>query len=202
MDEGHCGLPVEEVVGLGAKLLEVSPELIEAALALELETGDVVAGTVAGRECVFLGGLYHAEQAIAERLKALASGSVPWPAIEVEKAIPWVEARTGLALAESQREAVRLALGSKVLVITGGPGVGKTTLVNSVLKVLRPSASASRCAPPPGAPPSGCRRARAWRPGPFTACWRSILPAGAIAGLRRCRSTAICWWWTRPAWWT
>jgi exodeoxyribonuclease V alpha subunit len=47
-----------------------------------------------------------------------------------------VEHRTGLQLAASQREAVRIALSSKVLVITGGPGVGKTTLVNSILKVL------------------------------------------------------------------
>ena len=50
--------------------------------------------------------------------------------------IPWVENRTGLQLAASQREAVRIALSSKVLVITGGPGVGKTTLVNSILKIL------------------------------------------------------------------
>jgi exodeoxyribonuclease V alpha subunit len=50
--------------------------------------------------------------------------------------VPWVETRTGLTLAESQLAAVRLALRSKVLVITGGPGVGKTTLVNSILRIL------------------------------------------------------------------
>jgi exodeoxyribonuclease V alpha subunit len=54
----------------------------------------------------------------------------------VVKAIPWVERRTGLQLATRQREAVRIALASKVLVITGGPGVGKTALVNSILKIL------------------------------------------------------------------
>jgi len=72
---------------------------------------------------------------IAERLKALAIGRPPWPTIDADKAIPWVERRTKLALADGQREAVRVALGSKVLVITGGPGVGKTTLVNSILKI-------------------------------------------------------------------
>ncbi len=56
--------------------------------------------------------------------------------IDADKAIPWVEAKTGLTLAESQQAAVRLALGAKVLVITGGPGVGKTTLVNSILKIV------------------------------------------------------------------
>src|ERR1700726_1607802 len=62
--------------------------------------------------------------------------------------IPWVERRTGLQLAASQREAVRVALASKVLVITGGPGVGKTTLVNSILKILLAKTIAiSLCAP-------------------------------------------------------
>src|SRR4051794_32009457 len=134
--EGHCGLPMEELTTLAGKLLEVSAELIETALALELAAGDVVADSLEGRRCVFLAGLYRAEQVIAERLRSLAQGTPPWPPIDSEKAIPWVEGRTGLALAESQKEALRLALRSKVLVITGGPGVGKTTLVNSVLKVI------------------------------------------------------------------
>ena len=109
---------------------------MDEALALELREGAVVGDTVDGRECVFLAGLHRAERGIAERLRHLAQGSLPWPAIDPEKAIPWVEQRTGLSLAPSQREALGLALRSKVLVITGGPGVGKTTLVNSILKVL------------------------------------------------------------------
>ena len=134
--EGHCGLPVEELTTLAGKLLEVGAGLIEAALLLELDAGEVVADTLDGRRCVFLAGLYRAEQAIAERLRSLAQGMPPWPGIDPAKAIPWVEGKTGLALAASQKEALRLALVSKVLVITGGPGVGKTTLVNSVLKVI------------------------------------------------------------------
>ena len=69
-------------------------------------------------------------------MRVLASAGRAWPPIDAAKAIPWVERRTGLQLATSQREAVRIALSSKVLVITGGPGVGKTTLVNSILKIL------------------------------------------------------------------
>jgi hypothetical protein len=56
--------------------------------------------------------------------------------IDAEKAIPWVERRKKLPLAESQKEAVRVALVSRVRVITGGTGVGKTTIVNSILKIL------------------------------------------------------------------
>jgi hypothetical protein len=57
----------------------------------------------------------------------LANGTLPWPWIDPDKALPWVEGRIGLDLAESQVAAIRLALMSKVLVMTGGPGVGKTT---------------------------------------------------------------------------
>jgi len=110
--------------------------------------GAVIADDLEGRRCVFLAGLYRTEREIAERLKALAIGRPPWSAIDADKAIPWVEQRTRLALADSQREAIRGALVSKVLVITGGPGVGKTTLVNSVLKILLAKTTAiALCAP-------------------------------------------------------
>jgi exodeoxyribonuclease V alpha subunit len=148
MDDGHCGLPIEELVPLAETLLEVPASLVEAALAEEIAAGAVVAEEVEGRRCVFLAALYQAERDIGERLKALAEGTPPWPAIDADKAIPWVEQRTGLALADSQKEAIRVALGAKVLVITGGPGVGKTTLVNSLLKILRAkSVEVGLCAP-------------------------------------------------------
>ena len=136
MGEGHCGLPVTELKMLAAKLLEVEAGLIETALALELEERTVVADTVGDIDCIFLGGLYHAEKAIAERFKTLLGGQLPWAAIDAGKALPWIEGRTGLTLASSQKDAVSLALRSKVTVITGGPGVGKTTIVNSILRIL------------------------------------------------------------------
>src|SRR3954453_21796468 len=132
MDEGHCGLPTDELRTLAAELLEVPAEAVDEALALDLEAGDVIADEVDGRACVFLAGLHRAERGIAERLRRLADGPPPWPPIDADKALPWGEQKTGLALAESQQAAVRLALASKVLVVTGGPGVGKTTLVNSI----------------------------------------------------------------------
>jgi exodeoxyribonuclease V alpha subunit len=84
-------------------------------------------------ECVFLAGLHRAERAIAERLLPLNRSELPWPWIDPGKAIPWIEQRIGLTLAVSQKAAVATALGSKVLVITGGPGVGKTTIVTHSL---------------------------------------------------------------------
>ena len=136
MDDGHCGLPTGELVPLAVELLEISKELVQTALDLELSEGTVIAASVGETPCVFLGGLYRAEQVIAERLMTLACGKLPWQFVDADKALPWVEQKTGLSLAESQVAAIRLALVSKVLVITGGPGVGKTTIVNSILRIL------------------------------------------------------------------
>ena len=136
MDEGHCGLPEEELGPLAAGLLEVPDDLIRSALDLELSDGAVVTDTVEDTPCIFLGGLYRAERAIAGRLLEIASGKFPWPVIEPDKALPWAERKTGLVLAPGQADAVRAALSSKVSVITGGPGVGKTTIVNTVLSIL------------------------------------------------------------------
>jgi len=136
MGQGHCGLPVAELKDLAEKLLEVDRALITTALELEVAGGIVIADTVDERECIFLGSLYHAEKKIAERLKTLLTGALPWPAINPDKALPWIEKRTGLTLAPSQREAIALALRSKMTVITGGPGVGKTTIVNAILRIL------------------------------------------------------------------
>ncbi|ABQ28888.1 ATP-dependent RecD-like DNA helicase [Acidiphilium cryptum] len=136
MDDGHCGLPAGELVSLAETLLEVPAPLIGTALDLELAEGTVIADQVAGTDCVFLAGLYRAEQGIAERLRIIASGATSWPSIDADKAIGWVESHLGMNLAASQSEAVRLALTAKLLVITGGPGVGKTTIVRAILRIL------------------------------------------------------------------
>ncbi len=136
MDKGHCGLPVEELAPLAVELLDVPKELIQTALELELSEGTVIADMVADTRCVFLAGLHRSEQAIAERLQTLTSGKLPWAWIDPDKALPRIEQKTGLSLAPSQKDAIRMALMAKVLVITGGPGVGKTTIVNSILRIL------------------------------------------------------------------
>ncbi len=136
MDDGHCGLPTADLVPLAEKLLEVGPDLIRTALDLELAGGAVIADSLGETDCIFLASLYRSEQAIAQKLLALSRAKLPWAAIDADKAVPWVEKRVGIELAPTQVEAVRLALSSKVLVLTGGPGVGKTTIVNTILRIL------------------------------------------------------------------
>jgi len=136
MDGGHCGLPTDELVPLAEKLLEVPQPLIQTALELEFQAGTVIADRLGETPCLFLAGLHRAERTIADRLTRLASGTLPWSWIDPDKALPWVEKHIGLTLAESQIAAIRLALTSKMLVMTGGPGVGKTTIVKAILRIL------------------------------------------------------------------
>jgi exodeoxyribonuclease V alpha subunit len=136
MGNGHCGLPRADLIGLAGKLLEVPTDLIDSALREELADETVTADTVGDADCIFLTGLYRAERSIAEHLKRVQRGALPWPVIDADKALPWIEQKTGLILARSQAEAIRTALQSKTMVITGGPGVGKTTIVNSILRIL------------------------------------------------------------------
>ncbi|MEA5414380.1 SF1B family DNA helicase RecD2 [Synechococcus sp. BA-132 BA5] len=152
--DGHCGLPSAELLKLAGELLAVErpsgpldetgassrvplePGLIQSALDLELAEGSVIADVLAAEPAIFLSNLHRDERRIAAALQALAAGRPPWGAIDSAKAIPWVEQRLGLELAASQKLAVEQALAAKVLVITGGPGVGKTTLINAILRIL------------------------------------------------------------------
>ena len=92
-DEGHCGLEGEQLLTMAAKLLEVPAAIIEGALELELQDGEVVGDTVDEMPCIFLAGLHRAECAIAGRLRTFASGSLSWPAIDADKVIPSSRAR-------------------------------------------------------------------------------------------------------------
>jgi hypothetical protein len=143
MDDGHCGLPRDELLPLAEGLLEVPVELVRTALDLELADGTVVADTVEETACVFLAGLHRAERNIADRLLGLSGGSLPWPWIDPDKALPWVAERLTLTFADSQTDAIRQALACKALVITGGPGVGKTTIVKAKRRSRKPQWRAS-----------------------------------------------------------
>jgi len=135
--EGHCALPLEKLKAAAVKLLGVPVETIEEALSQMLTSGSLLLEEIDGEPLVFLPHLRRAEDGIATRIKRLAAAGGTYPRIEFEKAVAWCEEKTGKTLAPSQREALKTVLTSRAAIITGGPGVGKTTLVNSILLILR-----------------------------------------------------------------
>ena len=131
--QGHCALPHGELIERAAALLAVAAAEVEAALSAEVAAGSLVEDTVDGTRCAFLPAIHQAEQEVAERLRALACGQPPWSIASLEARLARVERQLALRLAPGQRAALAAALSSKLLVITGGPGTGKTTLVEAIL---------------------------------------------------------------------
>ena len=86
-------------------------------------------------KAVFLAKYYLAENRIAERMTRLSSATKSIRPIDTDKAIEWVQGRLTFMLAEKQIHAIRCGLDNKVMIITGGPGTGKTTIINAILKI-------------------------------------------------------------------
>jgi exodeoxyribonuclease V alpha subunit len=143
-NEGHVGFPEAGLIQRTAELTRIDPGIIADAANQELAEGELVRERVDAEEWIYLKPLYLAETGAARALRNLRDGRHPLPAINTESALGWVEGKMNLQLAASQREAIRQAASQKVLVITGGPGVGKTTIVRGILEIF--AAKDMRCA--------------------------------------------------------
>jgi exodeoxyribonuclease V alpha subunit len=133
--DGHCWLPREEVDLRAAALLEVSAEALEPAIT-ELRREKEI---FAEEERIYLAPFFYAENGTARRLRMLLKAPSHLPTVpesEWQAAFETLARERGIHLAERQQEAVRLAYISKVMVLTGGPGVGKTTTLRALLDVL------------------------------------------------------------------
>lgn len=143
-DEGHVYYPYEPLVEKCREMLEIDREVIVKAIAAAALDKQIVvedlnhdlANYEENNKAVYLAGYHIAEKALAARLKTLIGSTQAIRKIDSEKAIQWVQEKLSIALAEKQIEAVRQAAGNKVMVITGGPGTGKTTIVNAILKIF------------------------------------------------------------------
>jgi exodeoxyribonuclease V alpha subunit len=123
-------------VEAAVKLLEIPTAPVDDALARLLSRRELVEEAIGDETLIFLPALRRAEEGIAAKISALAAGVAEYPPIDAGKAIEWCESKTGKQLAKTQQAALRQALSQRVLIVTGGPGVGKTTLLNSILKIL------------------------------------------------------------------
>ena len=145
-EQGHCAALPEKLVDRAMKLLEIPADLIRQAI----EREQAAENLILDRDLLYLTPLHRAEVGCAAQLQRLLRGPPPWGVIAADQALPWVEAQTRLTLSASQRAAVATLLRHKVTLITGGPGVGKTTLVNSLLRIVQAKRVAVRLAAPTG----------------------------------------------------
>ena len=135
--QGHVGYPEPGVVEETTKLVQIDRKIVEEAIQFGVEAKAVVRESVDGEPWLYLTALHRAEVGLAQSVHRIASATPhPLPQIDVEKAIVWVEGKLGIALATGQQEAIRQACQQKMMVVTGGPGVGKTTLVRSILEIF------------------------------------------------------------------
>ena len=143
-DEGHVYFPYEPLILKSGEILGVGRDIIVQALGIlavdqkiviENLTGDL--DTFKGNDsAVFLTRFHVCETGVARRLRILANTPKSIRDIDSNKAVEWVQRQLSITLAEKQIKAIGWAIENKVMVITGGPGTGKTTIINAVLKIF------------------------------------------------------------------
>ena len=144
---GHTCLPSDKLTLTTANLLEIEPEKCESALNEMLTDDSLVRYDTEGGEFIFLPTLYDSEQYIAARIKML----LRYPSMYIENAeekTEAIEARDGIKYASLQKQAISEALTKGLLILTGGPGTGKTTTLNAIIRLLKESGQkVMLCAP-------------------------------------------------------
>ncbi|MHC4831639.1 MAG: SF1B family DNA helicase RecD2, partial [Planctomycetota bacterium] len=149
-DQGHTCAPRAEAIDAAARLLEVDEGAIEPSIDALIAQNAVVQQEHQGEPHLWLKPLFLAETTLARDLVRLLAAPGGLPPIKVGVALDWVERRRSIELARSQRDALRRCLTEKVCVITGGPGVGKTTIVASLIDIVTAKRTRVRLAAPTG----------------------------------------------------
>lgn len=139
-EEGHVYYPEKSLIYKAEEILKVDRAIIEKALLELSQEKEIFIEEIHGEDkdrAVYLAPFFLAEKGIAQILRLLRDSPSNIRTIHPEKTIDWVEGKLGIHLAEKQKEAILLAASSKVLIITGGPGTGKTTIITAILKIFQ-----------------------------------------------------------------
>ncbi|HIY29108.1 MAG TPA: ATP-dependent RecD-like DNA helicase, partial [Firmicutes bacterium] len=148
-DNGHTCLPRDRLAQVAARMLQVEVESVGGTLRSMEETFDVQAQTFGEREFIFLPRYYQSETYSADRLKMMLRYP-PQSIVGVEGAIKEVEIRENIHYAAEQKEAIVQALEKGFLILTGGPGTGKTTTLNGIIRILKNKGETVLLAAPTG----------------------------------------------------
>ena len=146
---GHNCLPADKLLPAAARMLGVGLELVSAALEDLKADGSLVSRDFHGREFLFTPALYRSEVYIAGRIRMMLRFPAQ-PLTGVDGYLSAVEAEQGIRYAEMQKQAVREALSRGMLILTGGPGTGKTTTLNAIIRILKAKGEKVLLAAPTG----------------------------------------------------
>jgi exodeoxyribonuclease V alpha subunit len=150
-DDGHVYYPYEPLIEKCHEVMQIDHNIMANALKSLNISGKIVIEKLndgikdfsQNNQAIYLSKFYFSEKRIADRIKLLVSTPKALRPVEVEKAVAWVQRELSIQLAQNQIEAIRNAIVNKVLILTGGPGTGKTTVINAILKIF--NAMGARC---------------------------------------------------------
>ncbi len=147
---GNTFVPKDELCGMTARLTDVATELIEDGLIDLMFEGRIRMEKLEGRDVVYLLAYFRAETEVAQDIVRLCSGEPKMINTDTEVLIEQSGIRAGISFSEGQKRAIRMSLSSPVTVITGGPGTGKTTVINGIMDILKSSGLKTVIAAPTG----------------------------------------------------
>ena len=147
-ESGHCWTSEPDLLLHAQELVGISVEVLAEALKAEIDEGRVVKE----EDRLYLRDLWAAERRVAAKLKDMLSTSPSFASIDPDKAISWWEKKAGFTLAPAQLRAVRKSISSKVSIVTGGPGVGKTTIIRALVEIFAARTGAHKINVQLGAP--------------------------------------------------
>lgn len=147
---GHSYVPKEELIETSGRLLEVDPDLVEGSIRDLAIKGIVHIVPMDEDQVVYYTPYHVAENNVARKIVELSRVALDVFQIDIEKAIKEIEGAEGINFAHKQRLAIEESINNGVMVMTGGPGTGKTTIINAIIKIFEDQGLTVHLAAPTG----------------------------------------------------
>lgn len=146
---GHCFIPYSDLITVTSELIDVSAEQIEEAIEMLILDGDIVRCQIAGKDACYLVSLYESEAYVAERIKQMVSVNIDYEG-NIEELIEEIEKEQAVDYADLQIYSLRVAALNQIMLLTGGPGTGKTTTVRAIVSLFKKLGLATLITAPTG----------------------------------------------------